>query len=116
MLKTQIVRERSQPRTKSSKLGEPTIFNHIKSNTIKVNKIIPTAITSKNLLFTQSPNNFKERKYRATPMIDASASVGNQLILKYRLKISPEITRAITPIANALSSFETMDNIDKFYL
>jgi hypothetical protein len=32
------------------------------------------------------------------------------------LKISPEITRAITPIANALSSFETMDNIDKFYL
>jgi hypothetical protein len=111
ILKTQIVSERSQPRIKSSKLGEPTIFSHINSNTIKVNKIIPTAITSRNLLFIHPPNNFKERKYKMTPTIDASASVGNQLILKYRLKIRPEITKAITPTANALSSFETMNNI-----
>ncbi|MCC5994481.1 MAG: hypothetical protein LM587_02735, partial [Candidatus Aenigmarchaeota archaeon] len=61
-----------------------------------------------------SPNNFKERKYKITPTIDESASVGNQLILKYRLKMRPEITKAVTPITNALSSFESMDNISNF--
>jgi hypothetical protein len=111
ILKIQIVSEKSQPRIKSSKLGEPTIFSRINNNTIKVNKIIPTAITSRNLLFIHPPNNFKERKYKITPTIDASASVGSQLILKYRLKIRPEITKAITPTANALSSFETTNNI-----
>jgi hypothetical protein len=30
------------------------------------------------------------------------------------LKIRPEITKAITPITNALSSFESMGNISNF--
>jgi hypothetical protein len=52
MFKTWIVGGSTEK--KFFKFDKLTILNHIKSNTIKVNKIIPTAITSKNLLPIQT--------------------------------------------------------------